>query len=72
MTKEQRAEQSRRAFALGRAARAEAADERAQRYGQLVRGGYTPTQACWELGVTRRTGHRYADRLKDAASEGTT
>lgn len=60
-----------RAGALGRAARTETAKEKAQRYGQLVRADYTPQQACWELDVSRRTGHRYADRLNETTPEGT-
>lgn len=57
-------EQSRRAAAQGRAARTESKGERIERYAQLLRGGYTPVQACWELHITRRTGHRYEEALR--------
>lgn len=62
-----RAERSRAAAARGRASRIAAAEEKRRRYGQLLRGGYTPQQAAWELGVTYRTAMRYGAQLSQEA-----
>jgi len=51
------------AAARARASRSAIAEEKAQRYGQLRRGGFTHQEACWDLRISRRTGYRYANRL---------
>lgn len=68
MTAEERAELCRANAALARAARTAIAEERAARLAELLRGGYTTQQACWELRISRRTARRYKARLR--AEEG--
>lgn len=60
------AEVSRANAALARAARAEIAEERYERYCQLRRGGYTIQQAAWELRISLRHAGRYEARRKEA------
>lgn len=63
-------EAARRGAAKARAARTEIADERAERFGQLRRGGFTHKEACWDMRISTRTGYRYARRLAAMEREG--
>lgn len=66
MTWRVRAEVSRANAVRARATRTAIADERAARFAELLRGGYTTQEACWELRISRRTARRYKARLRAA------